>query len=173
VREKEHGTVEQLLVSPVTPLQIMLSKVLAMTLVILAATALAMATVLQPIFGVPIKGSVSLFFLVTVLYSFTTAGLGLFAATVTKNQAQIGMLALLVISPMLLLSGITTPLEAMPPWVQSLMALSPLRYYIDVTYGVLLKGVGLELLWDSILALALLGGSLFGLGMWRFRRQFA
>ena len=173
VREKEHGTVEQLLVSPVTPIQIMLSKVLAMTLVLLAATALAMATVLKPVFGVPIKGSVALFFLVTVLYSFTIAGLGLFAATVTKNQAQIGMLALLVISPMLLLSGITTPFEAMPPWVQSLMALSPLRYYIDVTYGVLLKGVGIELLWDSILAMALLGGVLFGLGIWRFRRQFS
>jgi ABC-2 type transport system permease protein len=172
VREKEHGTVEQLLVSPVTPLQIMLSKVLAMTLVILAATALAMVTVLKPVFGVPIKGSVSLFFLVTMLYSFTIAGLGLFAATVTKNQAQVGMLALLVISPMLLLSGITTPFEAMPPWVQSLMALSPLRYYIDVTYGVLLKGVGLELLWDSILTMALLGGVLFGLGLRRFRRQF-
>jgi ABC-2 type transport system permease protein len=77
-----------------------------------------------------------------------------------------------VISPMLLLSGITTPFEAMPPWVQSLMALSPLRYYIDVTYGVLLKGVGLELLWDSILTMALLGGVLFGLGLRRFRRQF-
>jgi ABC-2 type transport system permease protein len=165
VREKEHGTVEQLLVSPVTPLQIMLSKMVAMTLVILAATALAIVTVLKPVFGVPI-------FLVTALYSFTIAGLGLFAATVTKNQAQVGMLALLVIAPMLLLSGITTPFEAMPPWVQSLMALSPLRYYIDVTYGVLLKGVGIELLWDSILTMALLGGVLFGLGMWRFRRQF-
>lgn len=171
VREKEHGTVEQLLVSPVTPLQIMLSKMLAMTLVILAATALAMATVLKPVFGVPVKGSVVLFFALTALYSFTTAGLGLFAATVTKNQAQVGMVALLVIAPMVLLSGITMPFEAMPSWVQSIMALSPLRYYVDVTYGILLKGVGLDVLWDSILAMALLGGTLFGLGMWRFRKQ--
>jgi len=172
VREKEHGTVEQLLVSPVTPLQIMLSKVLAMTLVILAATALAIVTVLKPVFGVPVKGSVALFFVLTALYSFTTAGLGLFAATVTRNQAQVGMVSLLVIAPMVLLSGITTPFEAMPSWVQSIMALSPLRYYVNVTYGVLLKGIGLELLWDSILAMVLLGGSLFGLGMWRFRKQF-
>jgi len=172
VREKEHGTVEQLLVSPVTPLQIMLSKVLAMTLVILAATALAIVTVLKPVFGVPVKGSVALFFVLTALYSFTTAGLGLFAATVTRNQAQVGMVSLLVIAPMVLLSGITTPFEAMPSWVQSIMALSPLRYYVDVTYGILLKGVGLELLWDSMLAMALLGGLLFGLGMWRFRKQF-
>jgi len=172
VREKEHGTVEQLLVSPVTPLQIMLSKVLAMTLVILAATALAMVTVLKPVFGVPVKGSIALFFFLTALYSFTIAGFGLFAATVTRNQAQVGMIALLVISPMLLLSGIATPFEAMPSWVQSIMALSPLRYYVDVTYGILLKGVGLDVLWDSILAMALLGGTLFGLGMWRFRKQF-
>ncbi|MDH5347077.1 MAG: ABC transporter permease, partial [Nitrospira sp.] len=173
VREKEHGTVEQLLVSPVTPLQIMLSKVLAMTLVILAATVLATVSVLKPVFGVPIRGSAVLFLLLTALYSFTTAGLGLFAATITKNQAQVGMVALLVISPMLLLSGITTPFGAMPSWVQTLMALSPLRYYIDITYGILLKGIGLDLLWDSVLAMALLGGTMFGLGMWRFRRQFA
>lgn len=171
VREKEHGTVEQLLVSPVTPLQIMLSKVLAMTLVVLAATALAIVTVLKPVFGVPVKGSVALFFFLTALYSFTTAGLGLFAATVTRNQAQVGMIALLVIAPMVLLSGITTPFETMPSWVQSIMTLSPLRYYVDVTYGILLKGVGLDVLWDSVLAMALLGGVLFGLGMWRFRRQ--
>lgn len=173
VREKERGTIEQLLVSPVTPLQIMLSKVLAMTMVILVATALSMGSVLIPVFGVPVKGNVSLFFALTALYSFTTAGLGLFAATVTRNQAQVGMVALLVVSPMLLLSGITTPFEAMPPWVQAVMALSPLRYYIDVTYGILLKGVGLELLWDSALAMLGLGTGLFGVGLWRFRRQFA
>ncbi|MCP9468949.1 MAG: ABC transporter permease [Nitrospira sp.] len=171
VREKEHGTVEQLLVAPVTPLQIMLSKVLAMTLVILVSTMFALQVIMKPVFGVPVKGSLALFFVLTGLYSFTTAGLGLFAATVTRNQAQIGMVSLLVISPMLLLSGIATPFEAMPSWVQSLMALSPLRYFVDVTYGILLKGVGVDVLWDSILAMTLLGGTLFGLGMWRFRKQ--
>lgn len=171
VREKERGTIEQLFVSPVTPLQIMLSKVLAMTLVILVATALSVATVLIPVFSVPVKGSAPLFFALTALYSFTTAGLGLFAATVTRNQAQVGMVALLIVAPMLLLSGITTPFEAMPGWVQTLMALSPLRYYVDIMYGILLKGVGLELLWRSTLAMAGLGTVLFGLGLWRFRRQ--
>lgn len=173
VREKERGTIEQLLVSPVTPLQIMVSKVLAMTMVILLATALSMGSVLIPVFGVPVKGSVLLFFALTALYSFTTAGLGLFAATVTKNQAQVGVVALLVVAPMLLLSGITTPFEAMPSWIQALMALSPLRYYIDVTYAILLKGVGLDLLWGSTLAMVGLGTGLFSLGLWRFRRQFA
>lgn len=172
VREKERGTVEQLLVSPVTPFQIMFSKVLAMTAVLLVSTAVAVYGVLRPVFGVPMKGSAVLFFALTALYSVTMAGLGLFAATVTRNQAQVGMMSLLVVAPMLLLSGITTPFEAMPPWVQSVMALSPLRYYIQATYGILLKGVGVVVLWDSILAMAVLGGALFGFGMWRFRRQF-
>ncbi len=172
VREKERGTVEQLLVSPLTPFQIMFSKVLAMTAVILACTALAVYAVLQPVFGIPLRGSTGLFFLLTALYAFTTAGFGLFAGTVTRNQAQVGMVTLLVVAPMLLLSGITTPFEAMPAWIQALMALSPLRYYIDVTYGIFLKGAGVDVLWDSVLALAVLGGALFGFGMWRFRRQF-
>lgn len=172
VREKERGTVEQLLVSPVTPFQIMFSKVLAMTAVLLVSTAVAVYGVLRPVFGVPMKGSAALFFALTALYSVTTAGLGLFAATVARNQAQVGMMSLLVVAPMLLLSGITTPFEAMPGWVQSVMALSPLRYYIQATYGILLKGVGAAVLWDSILAMAVLGGAVFGFGMWRFRRQF-
>ncbi|MCP9472678.1 MAG: ABC transporter permease [Nitrospira sp.] len=172
VREKEHGTVEQLLVAPIAPLHIMLSKVLAMTLVILVSTTFAVTVIMKPLFGVPIKGSLTLFLILTALHSVTTAGLGLFAATVTKNQAQIGMISLLVISPMFLLSGITTPYEAMPSWVQSIMAVSPLRYFADITYGILLKGVGLDVLWDSVLAMVLLGGFVFGLGLWRFYKQF-
>jgi ABC-2 type transport system permease protein len=172
VREKERGTIEQLLVSPLTPLLIMLPKVLAMTVVILCAMAVALFGVMQPIFGVPIRGNLVLLFSLTALFVFTTAGMGLFAATITKNQSQVGLLTLLLIAPMLMLSGVTSPMEAMPPWVQYLMTLSPLRYFIDVVYGILLKGNGLKELWGHVLAMGLLGGSLFGLGMWRFRRQF-
>lgn len=165
VREKERGTVEQLLVSPLTPIQIMLPKVLAMTLVILCAMAVAL-------FGVPVRGSLALLFTLTALFVVTTAGMGLFAATLARNQAQVGMLTLLVVAPMLLLSGIMTPLEAMPDWVRYLMAISPLRYFIEVAHGILLKGAGLQILWEPMLSMAVLGGSLFGFGMWRFRRQF-
>ncbi|TAJ23229.1 MAG: ABC transporter permease [Nitrospirae bacterium] len=172
VREKERGTVEQLLVSPLTPFQIMISKVLAMTVVILCATAVSLFGIMQPVFGVPIKGSIVLFFSLTALFVFTTAGMGLAAATLTRNQAQVGMMTLLVVAPMLLLSGLTTPMEVMPAWVRHLMALSPLRYYVEITHGILLKGAGSSTLWDSVLAMALLGGALFGFGMWRFRRQF-
>ena len=94
------------------------------------------------------------------------------AATIAKNQAQVGMMTLFVVGPMLLLSGITSPYESMPQWVQTVMTFSPLRYYIDITYGVMLKGAGLDLLWKPVVAMLLLGGALFGFGMWRFRRQF-
>lgn len=81
-------------------------------------------------------------------------------------------MTLFVVGPMLLLSGINSPYESMPTWVQTMMTLSPLRYYIDITYGVMLKGAGLDVLWKPIGTMLLLGGGLFGFGMWRFRRQF-
>lgn len=172
VREKERGTIEQLLVSPLTPVQIMLSKVLAMTVVILCATAVGLFGIMQPVFEVPIRGSVVLFFLLTALFVFTTAGMGLAAATLTRNQAQVGMMTLFVVAPMLLLSGLVAPMEAMPAWVRHLMAFTPLRYFIEITHGILLKGIGIEGLWSQALSMGLLGGSLFGFGLWRFRRQF-
>jgi ABC-2 type transport system permease protein len=118
------------------------------------------------------KGQPWLFFALTALHVFTTSGFGLVAATLTRNQAQVGMMTLLLVGPMMVLSGITTPYESMPRWVQTMMAVSPLRYYIELTYGVLLKGAGLDVLWKSVATMALLGGSLFAFGMWRFRRQF-
>ena len=172
VREKERGTVEQLLVSPLTPFQIMLPKMLAMFVVILVGTALSLFAIMQPIFHVPIKGSVLLFFLVTTLYILNTAGLGLFAATIARNLAQAGMLTVLIVSPMIFLSGAWTPPEAMAQWMRVIMYISPLHYYIDSCMGILLKGAGLDILWDSVLTMTLLGGAVFALGMWRFQRQF-
>lgn len=172
VREKERGTIEQLLVSPLTPFQIMFPKVAAMTFVILMGTALSLFAIVQGVFHLPIKGSLFLFFGMTALYVITTAGLGLFISTFTTNQAQVGLMTILVVAPMLLLSGTWTPPEAMPEGVRYLMLLSPLHYFVDISYGILLKGIGLEILWKPVLAMAALGGSLFGFGMWRFRKQF-
>ncbi|OQW33173.1 MAG: ABC transporter [Nitrospira sp. SG-bin1] len=172
VREKERGTVEQLLVSPLSPFQIMASKALAMTVVILGATAVGLFGIMQPVFGVPIKGSVWLFFTLTALFVVTTACMGLAGATLARNQGQVGMMTLLVAAPMLMLSGITAPMEAMPTWVRYLMGLSPLRYFIDIANGILLKGAGLNILWDSVLAMTALGAAMFGFGLWRFRKQF-
>lgn len=172
VREKERGTIEQLLVSPLTPFQVMLPKVLSMMLVIHAGTIISLMTVLVPIFHVPIQGSLSLFFLITTLYIATLSGLGLFIATVTRNLAQTAMLGILVLAPMIFLSGVWTPPEAMPDAVRHLMFISPLYYYMDASYGILLKGAGLDVLWPSVLGIVVLGSIFGGFGLWRFRRQF-
>ncbi len=172
VREKERGTIEQLVVSPLTPTQILLPKVLSMMLVILAGTAVSIFLILDLVFAVPFKGSLPLFFAVTILYVFSTAGIGLVAATLTRNLAQVGMLTILILAPIILLSGIWTPPETMPTVLRQAMFLSPLYYYVEMGYAILLKGAGLKILWDSLLGLSLLGSLLFGLGVWRFKRQF-
>lgn len=172
VREKERGTIEQLLVSPLTPFQIMFPKVAAMTAVILVGAALTVYGILQPVFDVPFKGSAVAFFSVTALYVFTTAGLGMLAATVARNLAQVAMLTVVILMPMLLLSGAWTPPEAMPPWMRGVAYASPLHYFLDTAFGILLKGATLADLWDSLLAMAGLGAAVFGIGLWRFRRQF-
>nr|WP_319566546.1 ABC transporter permease [uncultured Rhodoferax sp.] len=172
VREKERGTIEQLIVSPLTPFQVMFPKVLAMTLVILAGTTLTLLGVLGPVFGVPFRGSVVLFYLVTTLYIFALSGIGLFIATLTRNLAQASMLAILVLAPMMFLSGVWTPPEAMPALARWGMYISPLYYYIDAAYGIILKGAGLNLLWDSVLGILVLGTLAGALGLKRFKRQF-
>lgn len=172
VREKERGTIEQLLVTPLSSLQILLPKVVAMTLVILLGTAASLALVLHGAFDFPMKGSLTLFFTVTALYAFTTAGLGLYIATLARNLAQAALLAILVLMPMIFLSGAWTPPEAMPAGLREAMYFSPLYHFIEMGYGILLKGAGLDVLWDALLGLALLGMAIFGLGAWRFRRQF-
>lgn len=172
VREKERGTVEQLLVSPLTSFQIMFPKVVAMTAVILAGTLISLSLILKPVFDVPFKGDLLLFFSVTTLYVFTTAGLGLFAATIARNLAQAGLMTILILAPMIFLSGAWTPPEAMPAWLRMGMTISPLHYYMDASFGILLKGAGIDTLWPSILSIAVLGSIVFGFGLWRFRRQF-
>lgn len=172
VREKERGTIEQLTVSPLTPLQILLPKVLAMGLVILLATAVCLYFVMLPAFHIPIKGSNALFFAATALYVFATSGFGLFIAAISRNLGQVSMLVILVLMPVLLLSGAWTPPEAMPSGLRYAMYISPLYYFIEMGYGILLKGAGLDILWDSVFGLMLLGSIIFSLGIWRFRLQF-
>lgn len=172
VREKERGTVEQLLVSPLSPFQIMFPKVLSMTCVILVGALFSVLFVLQGIFHIPVKGSITLFFAVTALYVFTTAGLGLFISTVARNLAQMGMMTIFIFIPMLFLSGAWTPPEAMPVWMKGFMFASPLHYYIDIGFSIFLKGSGFNQLWQPILIMGLTGSLIFVAGMMRFRGQF-
>jgi len=172
VREKERGTIEQLAVSPLTPFQILFPKVIAMTLAILAGTAVALFLILFPLFHIPVKGSLLLFFSVTALYAVAVSGLGLFIASISRNLGQVSMLVIVILMPMLLLSGAWTPPEAMPALLRHLMVISPLYWFIELGYGILLKGAGLAVLWDSVLGLSVLGAAIFGFGIVRFRRQF-
>jgi ABC-2 type transport system permease protein len=172
VREKERGTVEQLLVSPLTPLEIMLPKVFAMTMVILLGVTVTVYGVLGPVFHIPFRGSVFLFYTLTAIYVFSTAGFGLAISTMVNNLAQVGLMVIMLLSPMLMLSGTFVPPEAMPTVLGYLMLLSPLHHFIEIVMGILLKGVGLDVLWPSVLGMFLLGGAVFGFGTWRFRRQF-
>ncbi|GMV67904.1 MAG: hypothetical protein AMXMBFR76_03430 [Pseudomonadota bacterium] len=172
VREKERGTVEQLLVSPLTPLEIMLPKVLAMTFVILIGVTLAVFGVLGPVFEIPFRGNMLLFYVLTAIYVFSTAGFGLAISTVVNNLAQVGLMVIMLLSPMLLLSGAFVPPEAMPAALGYLILLSPMHHYIEIVMGIFLKGVGLDVLWPSVMGLLLVGTGVFAFGTWRFRRQF-
>ncbi len=172
VREKERGTVEQLLVSPLSPFQVMFAKVLAMMTVMLIGTAFSLFVIMQPLFDVPARGSLALFFALTALYAFATAGIGMLAATFARNTAQLGMLLMLIVFPIILLSGLWVQLESMPTWLRQVMNLTPLRYFIDIAYGILLRGVDIAIIWDSVLKMTAIGIVLFGVALWRFRRQF-
>ncbi len=173
VREKERGTIEQLLVSPLTPLQIMVPKVVAMVLVTLAGTMFAMYAIARPIFGVPLRGSAPLFFAIVALYAATLSGLGLALATLARTSAQVGLLVILTVMPILQLSGTSSPIETMPAALRYAVELSPLRHFLRMSYGIVFRGEGLAAIWPSALAMVGLGVALFALGLWRFRKQLA
>jgi len=171
VRERERGTLEQLLVAPLTPMQIMVSKALAMTLVNLVGTALSVYAVMLPLIGVPFAGSAWLFFATTALYVFSIAGLGLAIGAFARSSAEVGMLVILIAVPVTALSGTWTAPEAMPEWSRYGLQISPLYHFLSCAYGILLRGAQLRVLWSSILMLALLGAIAFGLAWLGLRRK--
>lgn len=171
VREKEQGTIEQLLVSPLRPWEITMSKLLPMMFVATAAT-LASLGVLVWAFGLPVRGSLALFVVATALTVFSMGGLGLVIATVTRTLPSAMILAFMLIIAIQFLSGSITPVEAMPAWQYYVTFLSPQRYFLTIGYGILLKGASLATLWRDFLGLVLVGGGMFILGARRFQRQF-
>jgi ABC-2 type transport system permease protein len=173
IREREHGTVEHLLVMPVTPTEIMLAKVWAMGLVVTLAAALSLHGVIRGVLQVPIEGSLWLFFTGVVLHLFATTSMGIFMATVARSMPQFGLLMVLVMMPLQMLSGGVTPRESMPTWVQWVMALAPTTHFTELSQAILYRGAGLEVVWTSFVALALIGALLFALSLRRFRATIA
>lgn len=157
IREREHGTIEHLLVMPVTPLEIMLSKILANGAVIVGASLLSLQLVVRGVLGVPIVGSVPLFIGGSILFMFSVTALGLLLATYARTMPQFGLLALPVIVILYLLSGSTTPLETMPAWLQTIMQFTPNTQFVSFAQAVLYRGAGIDLVWRQLLAMAALG----------------
>ena len=127
--------------------------------------------VLVPIFHVPIRGSLLLFYCVTALYVFAMTSMGIAIAVVARNLSQAIMIMILILQPMVFLSGAWNPPEAMIPWMRTISLLSPLRYYIDFAFGVVLKGNGLSVLLGDVVGIAILGGALFAFSLMWFERS--
>ncbi|HLU78432.1 MAG TPA: ABC transporter permease [Burkholderiaceae bacterium] len=173
IREREHGTIEHLLVMPVTPTEIMIAKVWSMGLVVLLATMMSMTLVVRGAIGVPIEGSLLLFFVGVTLSLFATTSMGIFMATVARSMPQFGLLLVLVFLPLQLLSGGSTPRESMPELVQWVMLAAPTTHFVSLSQAILYRGAGLETVWQAFLALFLIGSVLFTFSLSRFRRTLA
>ena len=171
IREREQGTVEHLLVMPVVPVEIMLSKILANGMVILLATALSLAFVVEWWLQVPVAGSRLLFLAGACFYVFTVAALGIALGTVASTMGQFGLLSIPVLLVMMLLSGSTTPMESMPVWLQYVMkVISPTPHFVIFSQDVLYRGADFPIVWPEILATAAIGSVYFGYALYRFRR---
>ncbi len=171
IREREQGTVEHLLVMPVVPSEIMLSKILANGAVIVVAAGLSLLFVVQWWLQVPITGSLLLFLGGSCFYVFTVAALGIALGTIASTMAQFGLLSIPVLLVMMLLSGSTTPLESMPVWLaQGMNVISPTPHFVVFAQDVLYRGANFPIVWTEILATFVIGSVYFGVALYRFRR---
>ncbi|HYM72870.1 MAG TPA: ABC transporter permease [Stellaceae bacterium] len=173
VREREHGTMDHLLVMPLTPFEIAMSKVWANGLVIIVAVGLSLYLVVRALLGIPIAGSVPLFMFGVALYLFFATAIGIFLGTIARSMPQLGLLFMLIYMPMMMLSGSNTPLESMPPWLATIMQVSPSTHFVSFAQAILYRGAGLGIVWPEFLAVALIGGLFFGLALLRFRKVAA
>jgi ABC-2 type transport system permease protein len=169
IREREHGTMDHLLVMPLTPFEIAMSKVWANGLVITVAVGLSLYIVVRSVLGIPIAGSIPLFMFGVVIYLFFATAIGIFLGTVARSMPQLGLLYMLVYMPMNMLSGSNTPLESMPPWLATVMQASPSTHFVSFAQSILYRGAGIDVVWPQFLAVALIGGLFFGLALLRFR----
>jgi ABC-2 type transport system permease protein len=169
VREREHGTMDHLLVLPLTPFEIAMSKVWANGLVIAVAAGLSLYLVVRMMLGIPVAGSIPLFMVGVVIYLFFATAIGIFLGTVARSMPQLGLLYMLVYLPMNMLSGSNTPLESMPPWLATAMQVSPSTHFVSFAQSILYRGAGLDVVWPQFLAVAVIGALFFGLAILRFR----
>lgn len=173
IREREHGTLEHLLVMPLKPLEIMLAKIWANGVAVLLGAGFALTVVIQYLLKVPIAGSVPLFLGAAAVYLFAAASIGIFLGTVARSMPQLGLLIILTIIPLQMLSGGVTPRESMPELVQQLMLLTPTTYFVRLAQAILYRGAGAFQVWGDFLAMGGVGAVFFALALYRFRRAVA
>jgi ABC-2 type transport system permease protein len=169
VREKEIGTMEQLMVTPLSPLELMIGKQLPFALVGMLQVAVVTAAALL-IFRIPFRGNAPLLFASAFLFLLTTLGIGLFISTISHTQQQAMMSSFFFFMPAMLLSGFSFPIRNMPVSVQYLTYLNPLRYFMEIVRSLFLKGTGVQYLWPQILALFVFGCAILGLSALRFHK---
>jgi ABC-2 type transport system permease protein len=173
VREREHGTMDHLLVMPLTPFEIAMSKVWANGLVITIAAGLSLYFVVRLMLGVPIAGSIPLFMLGVMIYLYFACAIGIFIGTIARSMPQLGLLFMLVFLPMNMLSGSNTPLESMPPWLAIAMQASPSTHFVSFAQAILYRGAGIDVVWPQFLVVGAIGGLFFLLAILRFRASVA
>ena len=169
VREREHGTMDHLLVMPLTPFEIAMSKIWANGLVITVAVGLSLTFVVRGLLRIPIEGSVPLFMCGVMIYLFFATAIGIFLATIARTMPQLGLLYMLVAMPLNMLSGSNTPLESMPPFLRTIMQASPSTHFVAFAQAILYRGAGFDVVWPRFLIVALIGGAFLGLALLRFR----
>jgi ABC-2 type transport system permease protein len=173
VRERERGTIDHLLTMPLRPSEIMISKVWANSLVIIIATALSLLLIVRWLLEVPIAGSVPLFLFGTAVYLFSATALGILLGTIARSMPQLGLLFMMVALPMNLLSGGNTPVESMPPALQTIVQVFPSTHYVNFAQAILYRGAGIEIVWRSFAAITVIGLIFFAIALLRFRRTVA
>jgi ABC-2 type transport system permease protein len=172
VREKDTGTLEQLLMTPAAAGEILMAKVLPLCILLMGDVMLAL-TLGRTVFGIPFRGSFGLFLLLSGLYVFVGISIGILLATVCQSQQQVVLTTFFINLPMVQTSGAIAPIETMPPFFKVLSWFNPLRHYIAIVRGILLKGVGVEALWPHILMSGCFAIVLFGISTYYFRRQLS
>jgi ABC-2 type transport system permease protein len=173
IREREHGTMDHLLVMPLSPFEIAMSKIWANGLVILVAVALSLYLVVRGLLHIPIAGSIPLFLGGTAIYLFFATAIGIFLGTVARSMPQLGLLYLLVYLPLSMLSGGNTPLESMPHWLATILQVSPTVHFVSFAQAILYRGAGFAVVWPEFAVVAVIGGMFLGLSLLRFRRSIA
>lgn len=170
VREREKGTLEALIVSPIRRWELLLGKIIPNLLVAYGQMTMALA-VAHWVFDVPIRGSLGLLYALSLVFMMGTLGIGIFVSAAARTVPQAMQLAFLTFLPSIYLSGLLFPIEGMPAPAQYLAAAIPLTYYLRIVRGIILKGVGFEYLWPNLLPLVLFGAAMFSFAVLRFRKQ--